>query len=99
MFGLRSQLQNDTLSDPEERSRSPYRDKWERNGVDGPCRVRGSSDTSRRRTDSPVSVRGSSLSAIAYCGSQTVGQLAEREVQEVDERHDGLRLKNGLGGG
>ena len=23
------------------RSRSPYRDKWERNGVDGLCRVRG----------------------------------------------------------
>ncbi len=24
-----------------ERSRSPYRDNWERNGIDGLCRVRG----------------------------------------------------------
>ena len=42
------------------------------------------SDTSRRRTNSPVSVRGSSLSAIACCGRrETVGLLAGRAVQEV----------------
>jgi hypothetical protein len=42
------------------------------------------SDASRWRTNSPVSVRGSLLSAIAYCGSrETVGYLAGRAVQEV----------------
>ena len=66
------------------RSRSPYRDKWERNGVDGLCGVHGAWDTSRRRTELPVSVRGSSLSAIACCGRrETVGLLAGRAVQEV----------------
>jgi hypothetical protein len=41
-------------------------------------------DTSRRRTDPPVSARGSSLSAIvSYGRRETVGLLASRAVQEV----------------
>jgi hypothetical protein len=39
------------------------------------------SDTSRRRTESPVEVRGILLSAIACCGRrETVGLLASRVV-------------------
>ena len=46
------------------------------------CAMR--SDTSHRRTESPVWVCGSSLSAIACCGRhETVGLLVGRAVQEV----------------
>ena len=66
------------------RSRSPYRDKWERNGVDGLCRVRGVLGYVTPADRLAVSVRGSSLSAIACCGRrETVGLLAGRAVQEV----------------
>ena len=57
-------------------------------------------DTSRRRRNSPISVRGSSLSAITCCGRrETVGLLASRVVEKLGDGYDGLRLKNGLGGG
>ena len=82
------------------RSRSCYRDKWERNGVDGLCRVRGA--------------LGYVTLADGVAGLG-VRILAERDrllrkardsrarpvarCKRLGERHDGLRLKNGLGGG
>jgi hypothetical protein len=63
------------------------RDKWERNGVDRLCWVRGRLGHVTPADDLPVSVRGSLLSAIASCRRrETVGLLANPAVQEITRK-------------
>jgi hypothetical protein len=66
------------------RSRSPYRDKWERNGVDGIGSVRGALGYVRPADR----VAGLGARILAECDRllgrrETVGMLASRAVQEV----------------
>ena len=83
------------------RSRSPYRDKWERNGAVGLCGVRGALGyvtPADRLAGLGAWILAQARSPVAG-GARQSGCWPVVRCKRLGERHDGLRLKNGLGGG
>jgi hypothetical protein len=82
------------------RSRSPYRDKWERNGALELCRVSGA--LGYVALADKLAGLGARILAERDCLLREVRDSRARPVarcKSLGERRDGLRLKNGLGGG
>ena len=78
------------------RSRSRYREKWERNSVDGICGVRA-----LRYVTPAEGVAGLGVRILAERDRllREARQSGCWRGARCGERHDGLRLRNGLGGG